>query len=200
MNRHEQYSLLLLAGGKSSRMGEDKAQLMYKEKTFLQALIEKAEKVGITQMYLSGHDGDEEKVQIVWDIYPECGPLGGLHACMRKMKTPYCLVLPVDVPQIPQELLEKLLSCHEQQENFAESKQLPLLVKHGDRLEHLIGIYPITMVDFIEEKIKNSQLAVHRMLKEWGVNRYGIELPEWQIENVNTQEAYQMLLRFEERK
>lgn len=32
------------------------------------------------------------------------GPLGGLEACFRKAKNPYCLVLGVDVPLVPEEL------------------------------------------------------------------------------------------------
>ena len=38
---------------------------------------------------------------MIRDIYRNRGPLGGIHACMKEMDTPYCLVLPVDVPQLP---------------------------------------------------------------------------------------------------
>ena len=41
------YSLLLLAGGKSSRMGRDKAELLLGEKSFLECILEKAEMLGI---------------------------------------------------------------------------------------------------------------------------------------------------------
>ena len=193
------YSLLLLAGGKSSRMGKDKAELLYEGKTFLQNLMEKAEQLGLTQIYLSGHHSSEEKAQIVWDIYQERGPLGGIHACMREMKTPLCLVLPVDVPQIPVEILEEILIYHETHTIEEKGKQLPLLLEHGDRLEHLIGIYPLSMADFIEEKIKDHPAAVHRMLKEWGVVPYRMEIQPWQAENINTQEAYEALLAQKER-
>ena len=52
-------------------------------------------------------------IHVVSDIYRERGPLGGIHACMKAMDTPYCLVLPVDVPQFPVETLEELLLVHE---------------------------------------------------------------------------------------
>lgn len=53
--RAELYSLLLLAGGKSSRMGEDKAELLLDGDSFLSCQIKKAEKLGIHKVYVSGH-------------------------------------------------------------------------------------------------------------------------------------------------
>lgn len=195
MNRAEKYSLLLLAGGKSSRMGKNKAELLYKGKTFVENLIAKAQVLGITNIYLSGYQERREDVQIVWDIYPERGPLGGIHACMKQMKTPYCLVLPVDVPQIPQEILEELLRFHEKNGNETADEQLPVLLKHGDRRENLIGIYPVQMVGFIEDFIRERPASVHGMLDRWGNCCYEVTVPKWQIENINTKEAYEELLK-----
>ena len=56
-NRAERYSLLLLAGGKSSRMGEDKAELLMDGESFLSCQIKKADRLGIREVYVSGHDG-----------------------------------------------------------------------------------------------------------------------------------------------
>lgn len=231
MNRAEQYSLILLAGGKSSRMGSNKAELLYEGKTFVQNLTEKAEKLGITKIYLSGFEEKEcheinRKIeqQTVWDIYPERGPLGGIHACMKKMTTPYCLILPVDVPQIPVEVLETLLREHETKhetdyvidheknhktdceknsvgnsvenhvENCADHRQLPLLLQHGDRKEHLIAVYSATMVSFIEELIKEHPASVHGMLEQWGFVCCQMDIEEWQAANINTRANYQELL------
>ncbi len=110
INRAEQYSLLLLAGGKSSRMGRDKAELSLDGKSFLSCQVTKAEQLAIREIFLSGHGTgklikerteSENRVHIheISDIYKDRGPLGGIHACMKSMETPYCLVLPVDVPQ-----------------------------------------------------------------------------------------------------
>ena len=109
MERRNQYSLLLLAGGKSARMGTSKAELLYEGKTFLQHMLDKAHALGIEKCYISGYTSQQENVQTVWDIYPDRGPLSGIHATMRTMTTPYCLVLPVDAPKLPVEILENLL-------------------------------------------------------------------------------------------
>ena len=192
LKREKQYSLILLAGGKSSRMGTNKAELVYQGKTFVQALLSKAEVLGIKKTYISGFE--EAGVETVWDIFPEIGPLGGLHACMKQAKTPYCLVLPVDVPQIPVRVLEELLHFHELHEGNENTKKLPLLLRHGKRRENLIGIYPSAMADYIEERICSRKLSVHGMLDSWGNICFETEVSERQVENINTKEAYEHLL------
>ena len=194
MNRADNYSLLLLAGGKSSRMGMDKAELLYEGQTFVENIINKVQSLGIKNIFLSGYKGAKENAQVVVDIYPEVGPLGGLHAGFHAVATPYCLVLPVDIPQIPLDFLESLMEKHLQQCENPEEKDLTLLLEGEGFLEPLIGIYPVNMVDFIEERIKAQRLSVFRMLKEWGSKSFATDVPKWQLANINTQEDYEALL------
>ena len=191
--RKKNYSLLLLAGGKSSRMGENKAKLLYEGKTFVENLISKGRQLEIDQIYVSGLEVENEEVQVVEDIFKERGPLGGIHACMKQIKTPFCLVLPVDVPQIPVEVLEELLKFHENHSN----QQVPILLEHGDRREYLIGIYPVKAVACIEDLIREHSASVYALLKTWGFLCYTMEILEWQVANINTPEAYQQLLDHE---
>lgn len=195
MYKADYYSLLLLAGGKSKRMGTNKAELLYEGKTFVENLLIKAQNMGVPKVYLSGYQKERDDVQVVWDIYPEVGPLGGLHAGMKEMTTPFCIVLPVDIPQIPLELLEAMVEAHRQQCKDFEEMNLPLLLERNGFMEPLIGIYPVAMTDFIEERIKDQRLSVFRMLKEWGCKGFTTEVPEWQTANINTQEDYQELLK-----
>ena len=194
MNRADNYSLLLLAGGKSSRMGEDKAKLLYNGKTFVECLIEKARQLGITRIYLSGNQEQRECAQVIQDIYPEIGPLGGIHAGLKNLQTPYCLVLPVDVPQIPLEFLEEMLTFHESHDFYNGDREIPFLLEQEGFLEPLIGIYPAGLWEFIEKRIKDGQLSVFRMLKQWGCECYRTEIPKWQLANINTQDEYKKLL------
>lgn len=193
---NKNYSLLILAGGKSSRMGRDKATLLYEGKTFLENLVVKGNALGMEKIYVSNFRGECEGVSIVYDVFPERGPLGGMHACMKQIQTPYCLVLPVDVPQIPLEVLEKLLEFHKQycKEQGTKEKIVPVLLEHGERRENLIGIYPTECVDCIEDLIREQSASVYKLLSAWGFLCCKMEIPEWQVDNINTQEAYQKLL------
>ena len=62
MHRRDRYSLLLLAGGKSARMGTSKAELLYEGKTFLQHMLDKARALGIEKCYISGYTSAQEDV------------------------------------------------------------------------------------------------------------------------------------------
>ena len=225
INRAEFYSLLLLAGGKSSRMGEDKAGLLLDGESFLSCQIKKAEKLGIREVYVSGHDAGgcvfwNEKIkssihiQVISDIYRERGPLGGLHACMKAMDPPYCLVLPVDVPQLPVKMLEDLLLAHEDRLDAVDTEDFrhfgyeraggnagkPLLAVHGERTEPLMGIYPTCMADCIGEQIQKASAPVFRILDAWGYDTCRISVEEWQIQNINTPEDYRELLMYMEKR
>lgn len=187
------YALLLLAGGKSSRMGQNKAELMFQGNSFVRNLLIKADKIGLQDKFLSGYMLDMEDVKVVPDVYKDRGPLGGMHACMQAMDNSYCLVLPVDVPQIPGRILEELLKKHK---NLSEEeKEKPLLLSHGERIEPLIGIYPVKMKDIIEQCIRDKSAAVFDVLKKTGYLECRIRTEEWQVENINTPETYAMVLK-----
>lgn len=189
MARHDRYSLLLLAGGKSARMGTSKAELLFEGKTFLQHMLDKAHAVGIENCYISGYTSRQENVQTVWDIYPDRGPLSGIHATMRTMTTPYCLVLPVDAPKLPVEILEGLLQRHE-----ASDPNKVLIWEHGVRQEPLIAVYPTAMANAIEDLIRDHAAPVFRAIDSWGFESFRMEMPEAQILNINTPELYKKLL------
>ena len=199
MKRVDKYSLLLLAGGKSSRMGKNKAELIYQGKTFMEILISKAEKLGIEKVFVSGYPHGREDVTVVWDQYPNRGPLGGLHAGMKAMGTPFCLVIPVDAPKLPQYVLEQLIVYHETKRGgLTGEREIALLWEHGDRIEPLIAVYPTDAASVIEEVIKEKSAPVFRALDHCGYECLRIEIPEQQVINVNTPELYEELLRSEE--
>ena len=189
MERCKQYSLLLLAGGKSARMGTPKAELMYEGKTFLNHMLDKAHALGIRDCYISGYASEQAEVTTVWDHFPDCGPLGGLHACMKTIATPYCLVLPVDAPKLPVEILEALLRQHEKQQT-----NKVLIWEHGVRQEPLIAVYPTIMADTIEMMIRDHAAPVFRAIDSWGFEGFRMEMQSEQIINVNTPELYKKLL------
>lgn len=189
------YSLLVLAGGKSSRMGRDKAKLLLGEKSFLECILDKAEMLGIGETYLSGHGWDGKGIRTVPDRYRERGPLGGMHACFSVMDTPYALVLPVDVPQISLSVLQILLDAHGRLLNKNRQGYVhPLLLSHGDRTEPLIGIYPTALGAKIAELIEKESAPVFRLLDETGYDICQVSVREWELENINTRKDYEMLL------
>ena len=192
IDRHDEYSLLLLAGGKNARMGAVKAELLYEGKTFLEHMLDKARHLGIRDFYISGYESPFENVRTLPDHFTDRGPLGGLHAGLRAIRTPYCLVLPVDAPKLPPEILEELICRHQNR-----TDEQVLIWEHGVRQEPLIAIYPAAMADTIEDLIREHSAAVFHALEVWGYRRYRRELQEDLVLNVNTPQAYNRLLGLE---
>jgi len=189
MERRDRYSLLLLAGGKSARMGTSKAELLYEGKTFLAHMLEKARNLGIEKFYISGYSAPKGDVTAVWDHYPDRGPLGGIHAGLKAIDTPYCLVLPVDAPTLPEQVLEALLQHHEAQDN-----NKVLIWEHGVRQEPLIAVYPAAMANAIDHLIRDHAAPVFRAIDTWGFESFRMEMEQEQIININTPELYKKLL------
>lgn len=91
---------VILAGGKSSRMGRDKALLPVGEKTLLEHILERFQRV-YDEVLVSVNAPDRYPplgVPAVADITPGCGPLSGLQAVLRAGSHPYCFVAACDMP------------------------------------------------------------------------------------------------------
>lgn len=100
----------ILAGGKSTRMGTDKAFVRLNGRTLLARVLEVIRSV-TTDVHIVG---DATKfgafAPVVKDIFPDCGPLGGIHAALRASKAELNLILAVDVPFVSFALLQFLLA------------------------------------------------------------------------------------------
>ena len=96
----------ILAGGKSSRMGEDKAKLCFRGKTLLQEMENILQNVGVNRVYIS-------QDSMIPDQIPGCGPLSGIHAILKKTSSSYSHVIfvPVDMPCLTPLALKELLSA-----------------------------------------------------------------------------------------
>lgn len=180
-------SAILLAGGRSSRMGRDKAALPFQGVTLLEWQIQKLRSVGIEDIMLSGSGREVAGVRTVPDEFPERGPLGGLHACMKAARNPDCLVLSVDVPLVPPQALTGLIRAHREQ--MADVT----LLRHGDKWEPLIGVYQSVLFRRAESILQGKNTAVRRLLDETG-----FQLLDWQADealflNCNTPEDYARL-------
>jgi molybdopterin-guanine dinucleotide biosynthesis protein A len=96
---------LILAGGKSSRMGEDKAFLQIDGESLLQRSINLLKRIGASEVLVSRNDFTHGSLP---DIYPEHGPLSGIHSALFEMvskKSTPILVIPVDMPLLSEDLL-----------------------------------------------------------------------------------------------
>lgn len=179
-------SMIVLAGGQSSRMGKDKASLLYEGKTFLQCQIEKGRALGIEDILVSGYRGKDCAFPVIPDRYARKGPLGGIEACMRKAKNTKCLVVTVDMPCLPLSALEKLTV-----ESLC-SDAPAVILQHGNRYEPLISVLDTSLLPLLEWEAVEGSGALMQVLRGTG---YGIcEVPDSpEFENINDPESYAQL-------
>lgn len=146
---------VVLAGGKSRRMGQSKAQMALLGKSLLERQVDKLHRAGASEILLSGESCRPlPNTRVVADVLPERGPLGGLHACLQTASYPYCLVLSVDVPLVPVETLRQLRAAH--------TGGITVL-RHGAQAEPLIGVYDSALAPAVFSLIESSGVPVRSL-------------------------------------
>jgi molybdopterin-guanine dinucleotide biosynthesis protein A len=95
----------VLAGGKSSRMGQDKALLELASEPLVRHAVKKLRRVCMDVRILSGNPELAEYAPTVPDIHPGCGPMGGMEAALAHSIFEWNLFLPVDMPFLPSALV-----------------------------------------------------------------------------------------------
>src|SRR5580693_7685720 len=99
----------ILAGGKSTRMGTDKAFVTLNGRTLLARLLEVVRSVTTDVCIVGDTAKFSAFAPVVEDVFPGCGPLGGIHAALRASAAELNLILAVDVPFVPAALLRYLM-------------------------------------------------------------------------------------------
>ncbi|HET7891845.1 MAG TPA: molybdenum cofactor guanylyltransferase [Candidatus Sulfotelmatobacter sp.] len=100
----------ILAGGKSTRMGADKAFVQLQGRTLLARALELAQSVAGEVRIVGDRIKFTAFAPVVEDVFPGCGPLAGIHAALRASQTDLNLMLAVDLPLISPELLQYLVT------------------------------------------------------------------------------------------
>ena len=182
-------SAIILAGGKSARMGTDKAELTVNGMTLIEHQTRKLLSLGIDDIILSGYRKSVPGTRCVSDIYPGKGPLGGIHAGLLAARHPHCLVLSVDVPLIPAGTLISLVRAH-----IAGENRITVLT-HGTMTEPLIGVYECSLVSDAENILRTDSTSVRVLFERAGVSAFEYEGDETLLFNCNTPPEYRALLR-----
>ena len=95
----------VLAGGRSTRMGRDKARIQLAGKPLVEHAVTKLRRVCAEVFILSADHVLSRFAPIVPDVHPDCGPIGGIEAALTHSRHDWNLFLPVDMPFVPTSLL-----------------------------------------------------------------------------------------------
>jgi molybdenum cofactor guanylyltransferase len=95
---HSQLTGFVLAGGKSTRMGQDKAAVSLNGRTLLEHTLAALREVCGDVAILGKHELYGALGPVYEDIFPDCGPLSGIHAALTNSQTKFNLIIAVDTP------------------------------------------------------------------------------------------------------
>lgn len=99
----------VLAGGRSSRMGRNKALLELAGQTLLERSLHILQSAGLSAAIAGGAPELERFAPLLPDAQPDLGPLSGIAAALAHCPAPYAVFLSVDLPLLPPALLRVLL-------------------------------------------------------------------------------------------
>jgi molybdenum cofactor guanylyltransferase len=103
------WAVFILAGGKSTRMGTDKAFVTLEGRTLLSRMLDLARSVTPAVSIVGAREKYAPFAPVVEDIFPDCGPLGGIHSALCASQKDLNLILAVDVPFVSLALLQYLV-------------------------------------------------------------------------------------------
>jgi len=105
-------SIVLQAGGKSTRMGRDKALVPFMGVTMIEYILHQVEGLGTTPIIITNRPDDYRflRLPLFPDVIPDWGALGGLYSAIYYASQETCLVLACDMPFVNRSLLEHLIS------------------------------------------------------------------------------------------
>jgi molybdopterin-guanine dinucleotide biosynthesis protein A len=193
MTARADFSAFVLTGGKSSRMGIDKAFLPINGRTLLSHAAEIAHGVSASVFLV----GDPAKFsgfgQAIPDAFRDCGPLGGIHAALVASPKDLNLVFAVDMPLLTTALLEYLAR---QADESGATVTVPCA---GGCLQPLCAVYRKSFASIAEAALRAGRnkidplfaLVETRIISEPELQQSGFSATLFR--NVNTAEEYRGL-------
>ena len=151
----------IMAGGRSTRMGRDKALVELGGRTLLQRALDTWQNYGgAVQLSVGAAERGAlapAGIPAVADRYRDCGPLGGLHAGLLECRTELLLLTAVDCPFVTAELADGLLA--------AIGRADACVYTAAERLQPLFGLYRRTCLAPAAELLAAGEYKMGLLLR-----------------------------------
>jgi molybdopterin-guanine dinucleotide biosynthesis protein A len=175
---------IILAGGKSSRMGNDKGLLQFQEKSFLERSIEALKPI-VSEIIIVSNNKEHDVLgtKRVEDIFKDAGPLAGVYTGLKHSKNQKNIVLSCDIPLINTETLQLLLQEKEVSEIIqleSQGKAMPLIAMYTKSCENIF-------YDLLQKGERRLRFAVNQCKVK--TIRLQVEKDKF-VTNINTKEQF----------
>ncbi|HTS78037.1 MAG TPA: molybdenum cofactor guanylyltransferase [Bryobacteraceae bacterium] len=174
----------LLVGGRSTRMGRDKARLPLGGRTLAEHIAERIRQAAGSVMLVGTRE--DEPLAGFPDLMPGNGPLGGVFTALHRSSAEWNLIVACDMPEVTRELFEHLFRA-------AESSAADCVVpgRPGGALEPLCAIYHRRVAAAAHAAINRKSLKMHDFVSGLKMSVEYFEDPS-PFANINTPEQWSM--------
>ena len=154
---------IILAGGKSSRLGRDKALERICGKYLVERVLDSLSQLGddIIVVTAAPNQLSDLNVEKVLDTYPRTGAKVGLCTGINASLSFYSLVVACDMPFLNIDLLRYLLDL--------ASGFDAVIPRIGDKIEPLHAVYSKNCIPILEEQIRKGKLKISDLFNEINV-------------------------------
>ena len=179
---------IILAGGKSVRMGEDKGLITWQGKTFTERIMDVLKELTNDILIVSNNSAYEKFGKPVFkDLIKDKGPLGGIYSGLYHSTTPHNIVVSCDTPFINSVLLRSLIAS-------AEGVDVCIL-SCRKKWEPLIGYYHKNCLTPFLTSLQKEELKMSDAIEQ--VKHHVIAVEEEHTEdllrNINSKEDLNLL-------
>ena len=170
----------VLTGGRSSRMGRDKALLPIEGSVLVERTAERV-RAAAGSVTLIGAPERYAKLglAVAADLVEDCGPIGGLFTALKSTRADWNLLVACDMPGLTAEFLGELLDA-------ARQRGCTCLVPQTDSgLHPLCAVYHRRAEGAVASAIEHKRFKMHDLLKILGATAWPVT-DAAVLENVNT--------------
>ncbi len=166
-HEHREITGIVLAGGKSRRMGVDKGLMLYQGKPMISYSISLL-KHFCSRIIISTSNTKYEDfgLPIISDSFPNAGPLGGLYSVLKESTTDINICLPCDLPKMKVEVLRHMLSA---------SSSTHCVVPLTPQPEPLVAIYPSGVLPILHQLLTEGNYKMTEIYNHFPVHYIPLE-------------------------
>jgi molybdopterin-guanine dinucleotide biosynthesis protein A len=186
--RRSEITGVVLAGGKSSRMGCEKALLTLDGDTFLVRVIRTLQDIFESVIVVVDRPGRFHplNVPIYVDIFKDCGPLGGIHTALTVAKTNTVFVASCDTPLLTPAVIFSIIKNPLQGD--------VVIASTFDHVQPLCGCYARSCLPTLESRLKEGNLSVKEFLQSVQSSSIAVDGHTEALMNINSQDNYKALI------
>jgi molybdopterin-guanine dinucleotide biosynthesis protein A len=180
----EPATAIILGGGKSSRMGEDKSMLPINGKPLIQHIIDQLED-HFDEIIIGANSPDKYAFtgkRVVPDQQIDKGPLMGIYSCLCASNSDTNFITACDIPEMNIKLIKNMI-------NLSGQYDIVMPQADGDKHEPLYAVYKKSVIPHAENILNSNGRKIIELLKTSKVKFVDFKDQSW-YQNLNVKDDY----------